>query len=326
VLVEVSAKPERVFPTQPFDVIMRILVKPLPDQPRRDPLSPLRRQPPRIKINWVDPIPDGLTAGSVNDWLGPLQARGETGFTINEIEGNNVFAFFERSLAVFDLSAGREKRKDEKGQEVEFFVYQLKRTFVAQKEGTYTFGPANVKGTFVSSARGRDYSGRQIYAIAEAKTVQVKAVPSPRPATFCGGIGSYAVSAQATPTTLRVGDPLALTLTFTRSADAGSLEMLSAPNLRSIEALAAGFDIADETPTGEAKGEAKKFVYTLRPKKTGVNIPALPVTVFDPATERFNDVTTAPIPLKVSEASQLKAGDLVVSTVTPDAGKGNELR
>ncbi len=326
VLTEITVKPERVFPTQSFEVTLRILVKPLPDQPQRDPLTPLRRQPPRISINWVDPLPDGLTATSVNEWLGPLQSRQENGFTINEIAGNNVFAFFERSLAIFDLAAGREKRNVEGGPDVDYFVYELKRTFVAQKEGTYPFGPANMKGTFVSGMRGREYSGRQIYTIAEAKTVEVKAIPSPRPATFCGGVGGYVIAAQATPTTLRVGDPLALTLAFTRSSGAGSLELVSAPNLRSVEALAADFDIADETPTGEVKGDTKRFVYTVRPKKTDVSIPALPVTLFDPSTEQFTQVQTVPIPLRVTDASRLKAGDLVVSTTTPDVGKGVELR
>lgn len=327
VLAEIVTTPAKVYPTQPFDVTLRVLVRPLPDQARRDPLTPLRRQPPRLRINWVDPVPDGLTAGPANEWLGALQAANGVGFTINDIGSNDVFAFFERSLAVFDLPVRREVRKDSLGADVNYFVYELKRTFVPDKAGTYTFGPANVKGTFVSGVRGgREYSGRQIYAIAPAQSIEVRNVPTPRPATFCGGIGTYSVMAQAAPIALRVGDPLALTLTFTRDAGAGSLEMLSAPDLRRMDGLTQDFDVADETPTGEIKGQCKKFVYTLRPRRTGVGIPALTVSVFDPESEGFKEIATSPIELKVTEASKLMAGDLVASDRSSSAAAGVQLR
>ena len=325
VLTEIEVTPRTVFPTQPFEVKLRIRVRPLPDQPQSDPVGPLRRRPPRIQINWLDPLPDGLTSTPAQQWLSALQSRNRIGFTINEIGSNDVFAFFERTLALFDLRVGREKRKDLQGREVNYHVYELKRTFVAEAEGPFTFGPANVKGVFVSGVGQRGYDGRDIYAIAEAKSIEVKSVPSPRPASYCGGIGTYQVSAEASPTKLRIGDPLTFTLSFKRGAGAGSLELISAPDLRTFEALAADFDVADEIPTGEIGGERKKFVYTLRPKKVGVSIPALPITFFDPTGERFVDVKTKPIPLDVTEASQLKAGDLVAGTSPVDA-KGTALR
>src|SRR5262249_37783885 len=51
----------------------------------------------------------------------------------------------------------------------------------------------------------------------------------------------------------------------------------------------------------------------LRPKRADVAIPALAVTVFNPDTEAFSEVTTQPITLTVSAASRLGAGDLVGS-------------
>ena len=49
----------------------------------------------------------------------------------------------------------------------------------------------------------------------------------------------------------------------------------------------------------------------MRPKHPGVSLPALTLTTFDPANETFTELTTATIPLEVSEASQLSSGDLV---------------
>ena len=58
-------------------------------------------------------------------------------------------------------------------------------------------------------------------------SVEVREVPSPRPATFCGGIGDYRLAASANPTALRVGDPLTLTLDIER----GRGERIARPDL-----------------------------------------------------------------------------------------------
>ena len=57
----------------------------------------------------------------------------------------------------------------------------------------------------------------------------------------------------------------------------------------------------------------KRFEYALRPKRAGVGIPSLAVTVFNPDTEKFSEIATEPIALDVSAASRLGAGDLVGS-------------
>ena len=59
VVPEIKTDRQRVYPTQPFEVTLRVLVRPLPDGSDRDPVGPLRRSPPHLEINWVD-----LPAGS----------------------------------------------------------------------------------------------------------------------------------------------------------------------------------------------------------------------------------------------------------------------
>ena len=63
---------------------------------------------------------------------------------------------------------------------------------------------------------GSNYTGRRLVAVAPAVSVEVREIPLPRPATFCGGIGNYRLAASAKPTSLRVGDPLTLTLEIER--------------------------------------------------------------------------------------------------------------
>ncbi|HYG74535.1 MAG TPA: BatD family protein [Planctomycetota bacterium] len=307
VIAEVLVSRTRVFPTQPFDVTLKVLVKPLPVEATRDPLAPLQRQNPAIEVNWVD-VPDGLSSDDTRSWLQKYITETGVGFTVN---GLTVHGFLEQHYAVFSLQTGRERRTGLDGTQIDYFVYELKRTFKPERPGKYTFGPAAVKGHFVDALSGRRFSTKRLVVSADPKTVEVAEVPSPRPATFCGGIGAYDLTASATPTNLRVGDPLTLNLEIKRKPGSGSLDLVKAPDLSANAALAADFDIVDKAPTGESKGDAKKFSYALRPRRAGATLPAIAVTFFDPDTEKFTDASTAPIALTVTQAAQLRPGELV---------------
>lgn len=309
VVVETTLDRVTVYPTQPFQVTLRVLVQPLPDNDN-DPLRLLRRQPPHLQINWLD-VPDGLSANQTSEWLQPLMSEDGTGFTINEVSASTGSIFGSARAAVFGLAKGRETRNSQDGTPINYFVYELSRTFTAEKTGTYTFGPAIVKGGFVGGLRDGEYLGKRLVAIAAAVNVDVREVPSPRPVSFTGGIGDYQVAASASPVKLRVGDPLTLTLEFARTSQAGSLELISAPDLTLIPEIAESFEIIDKAPTGRVEGELKKFAYAMRPKRPAVTLPALTLTTFDPTAETFQEIRTEPISLEVSEASALSSGELI---------------
>jgi hypothetical protein len=315
VLVETKANHQRVYPTQPFVVTLRVLVHPLPKVSNSDPLGPLRRRPPHLQINWTDPQP-GLAVDEKNQWLQPFLSEEGVGFTLNDIATRSASFFDGPRLAVLGLGKGRETRNGLDGKPIEYFVYELSRTFTPEKTGTYQFGPALVKGTFVAGMEGNEYAAKRLVAISPAVSVAVRDVPSPRPPTFCGGIGSYLVTASATPTELRVGDPLTLTLELQRGEQSGSLELIAAPDLSAVPGMTENFDLIDKNPTGRIEGRIKKFAYAMRPKQANVKIPPLTVTMFDPQAEKFTDVKTAAIPLQVSEASKITSGDLVGSLPT----------
>jgi BatD DUF11 like domain len=320
VVAEIKTDRQKVYPTQPFEVTLRVLVRPLPDGSDHDPVAPLRRSPPHLEVNWVD-LPAGLTGDDKNRWLEKLLTDDGSGFTLNEVTTRSGSFFEGPRLAVFNLYQGRESRKGLDGQPVNYFVYELKRKLTAEKAGTYTLGPALVKGQFVDGKDGSRYTGRRLVAVAPMVPMESREVPSPRPATFCGGIGSYRLAASASPASLRVGDPLTLTLAVERGQGSGSLDLISAPDLAAIPQLAADFEILDKSPTGRKEREMKRFEYGLRPKRAGVGIPPLVVTIFNPDTEKFSEITTEPIALDVSAGSRLGAAELVGSvsgSATPE--------
>ena len=165
VVPEIKTDRQKVYPTQPFEVTLRVLVRPLPDDHDRDPLGPLRRRPPHLDVNWVD-LPAGLTGDEKTRWLGQQLTEDGSGFTLNDVTMRSGSIFDGPRAAVFSLFQGRESRKGLDGRPVNYFVYELKRKLTAEKAGTYTLGPAIVKGSFVEGMEGNSYTGRRLVAVA----------------------------------------------------------------------------------------------------------------------------------------------------------------
>jgi hypothetical protein len=317
VLVDVIPSRRTLFPTQSFSVTLKVLVKPLPDS-RRDPLEAVRRPLPQLTVGWIDP-PEGLQSEDKSDFLRTKLSKSGIGFTLNDYSTQGTSLFDSPRKAVFDLNSGRQTRKDSAGNEVEYFVYELTRSFVADRTGIFAFDNALVKGVFVTGKQEGEYQGRRIVAIAPSIGVEVKDVPSDRPGNYNGGIGQYQMSASATPTSLRVGDPLTLSLEFAQGKQGGSLDLISPPNLRLLQDLVEDFEIVDSNPTGRLDGNTKKFSFALRPKRPGVNIPAIRLSSFDPEREEFSEIASEPIALTVTEASILGSSEIVGTISTKPA-------
>ena len=318
VIAELRTDRQTISPTQPFTLSVKVLIRPLPESDE-SPLLPLRRQPPQLQLNWVD-LPPGLASAGTSEWLQPMMSQNDAGFRINEISASSGSFFGGSRPAVFELPQARETRNGLDDQPINYFAYELTRQFVPEKTGRYEFGPALVKGTFVEGLNGQEFRGRRIVAIAPAVSVEVREVPTPRPATFTGGIGEYLVAASANPVRLRVGDPLTLNLEFARGSQAGSLVLISAPDLSGIPEIVENFEIIDKAPTGRVDGDIKKFAYGLRPKRAGVSLPALNLTNFDPTTEAFTEISTEPVALEVAEGSSLSTDELV-GAISPSGNK-----
>ena len=114
-------------------------------------------------------------------WLQKLVAENGSGFTLNDITTRSSGFFGGSQPAVFSLYSGREIRKGLDGRTINYFVYELKRKLTAEKAGTYAFGPAIVKGSFVDGLEGGTYTPKRVVAIAPLVPAEVRDVPVPRP-------------------------------------------------------------------------------------------------------------------------------------------------
>lgn len=299
VFLETNVSKERVYPTERFEVTLRVLVRSIPDW-EGDPLRPFAKRPPRLSIPWVD-TPDGMRGVDQNQWLQTLLSDRNYGFAINGIRTSSAFLFEGPQVALFDLLTGKTTKRLESGEEHEFFVYEITKSLQADTPGAYSFGPAMVKGNFAVGRDGERLLTKQIAASAAPVNIEVVEVPTPRPSNYFGGIGDYSLSTSLSPSKCRVGDPLTLTLTI--ESDDASLEPVFAPKLSSNLKLSESFEIIDDAPIGQIEGSKKIFSYSIRPKKVMDTIPPFIFQTFDPKTETFIEITANPMTIQVEEGA-----------------------
>ncbi|MCF7847826.1 MAG: BatD family protein [Kiritimatiellales bacterium] len=160
--------------------------------------------------------------------------------------------------------------------------------------------PAYFDNTFFDqNLTGGGYN--RVYAESNPLTLEVKPLPAEgRPPQFKGLIGSFTIDVQAEPLSVRVGEPVTLTV---RIESDRFMETINFPSLRYQPQLINKFEIPDERSLPELAGKAKISTQSIRPVSTTVsNIPPLELVFFNPASNAFMTATSEPIPLTVSEA------------------------
>ncbi len=204
-----------------------------------------------------------------------------------------------------------------------YLTVSFSKTLTAKEPGRLTLPQATVSCQALSGytqGRGHDpFSGffpndffggpRQVYrtvvAPSNQPTLTVLPLPSQgRPADFTGLVGAYSLAVTATPTQVKVGDPITLTVQVAGPAVAG----VKLPDL--ARELGADFKVPDEMAPGEGSGVLKTFTQTIRASKAGVKeIPSLHLSYFNPASSRYETASSQPVPLKVSAAKTVTLQD-----------------
>src|SRR5262249_3147140 len=119
------------------------------------------------------------------------------------------------------------------------------------------------------------------------------------PAEFLGGIGQFALRAEAVPTTIRLGQELTYRLTVDGPAAWG---MTARPDFARFKTLGAGFRVRDEADETSNEPPSRTFVCKIRPPRPGqVVIPPLSVGAFDPAARRYVTRVTSSVSVRVVE-------------------------
>jgi len=314
VSIAVTASRDTVLVDEPFDIRLAVRIRRLPGRfSDTDPIFP--NDPPRIESEFLNAKEiDGLKGPDyqhlLNDRLTP---RNQPGFTINN---------YTVQADPFDFSAMMnpqgiparfklERRAVEEAGKA-YWEYGVTVPYSPLAEGSYTFGPVLFKGNVPARVDGNgNASGVSIFAVGPAAIVRV--VPPPeadRPDSYIGAIGSnLVVEGTLDAQTCNVGDPLTLTLSLE-----GSVQMrnITPPKLSLQTSLLEHFEVYDDTVQTLKHDPVRQYAYTLRPRHPGsFELPPVEVSYYDVTTRRYHTTRTRPIPLKVRQAAEITAAQVI---------------
>lgn len=128
-------------------------------------------------------------------------------------------------------------------------------------------------------------------------SLNIKPLPPNAPPNFSGAIGSFAMTADAKPRTVQVGDPITVTSTI---SGRGNFDRMNAPALadeRGWHKYPPSSKFKQDDDVG-ISGE-KTFEMVLAPNEKKNSVPALVFAYFDPAKEGYVTLRSDTVPITV---------------------------
>ncbi len=181
----------------------------------------------------------------------------------------------------------------------EFLQLRLVRSFTPTREGRIELPTPHFEfGRTVQSQdffRTRREKGETYFVRAAEVALDVSPLPEQgRPLDFSGAIGQIAARADATPRDVDAGDSIKFKVEWT---GAGTLEFFAAPDPARLDAFR---DFRVYGTSEERSLDRRVVTYDISPVTSSVKeIPALPLSVFDPVSGRYGIVSTEPLPVRV---------------------------
>ena len=139
---------------------------------------------------------------------------------------------------------------------------------------------------------------QRMTASAAAVALEVKPLPMEgRPLGFTGAVGQFKLAAKGTPTEVKVGDPVTMTIEVSGRGNFDRVEMPTVVDGAGWQSYqpAVQFKATDETGTTGAKS----FELAVVPQERKRTMPQFEFAYFDPAKERYETIRTAPADLQV---------------------------
>ncbi len=194
-----------------------------------------------------------------------------------------------------------ERRRNVDGVDETWYAFDFAGDFIADRVGPLDFNEVEVGLAYPTRTGTRNLR-------AKARSTPVEVLPIPqqgRPANYNGAVGLYDITTGARPTSVRVGDPIELTIEVFGE---GAVDSLPPPLLSASAPLNDGFRVPDQTLAGETKDSRRRFTVTVRAKRDDVTeIPAIEYPYFDPDHERFVVARSKPISIRVAPAAEVTA-------------------
>lgn len=187
----------------------------------------------------------------------------------------------------------------------QFDRIRASRTIVGGEPGSATLGP----GVWICDfTPPRSRRGARVAVPSNELRIDVQGLPEEgRPSDFSGLIGEYRISASATPTSVRIGDPIRFELTL---EGPGDLRRVPAPEIADMPGFDSGFRLANRDAERQLGDGRVTFRYVVRAITDAIDaIPSVVLNSFDPASGEYALIETDPIPLEVQPSKVVTAVD-----------------
>ena len=281
-----------------------------------DPFFPNR--PPELQIPWFEGINDWRTA-DLDAFVRPLLGRRRAGFYINDY---TEAAALRPDRLRFTLPRQNSRRTTASGT-WDYFTYQLQKHFRPTRPGVQSIPAVFVKAILPVEidAEGRAQRTEQVVASSPPVRVDIRPLPEAgRPDSFSGAIGRLRPEVNASPTSLKVGDPFTLSVVLHQEGD-GLPETIQPLRLHERPDLTRDFKVHPDPHEVSTLERAKRFAYTLRPRHAAVRaVPPLEVAYYDTEAGRYQVAWSEPVPLQVEAANTFRVSDVIAA---PGNGAAN---
>jgi len=171
-----------------------------------------------------------------------------------------------------------------------------------QQTGTLTIPEIKYEATVVQQNRSADpfdifFGGGSMMqevrktVMAPAVTLQVDALPQPRPANFSGAVGKFSITSSLTPQQLKANDATTLRLTVTGT---GNMKLMKAPEVAWPKDFERYDPKTEEKTTIGPNGSSGKVLYDYIavPRHQGkFEVPAVEFCYFDPDAREYRTAT-----------------------------------
>ncbi len=170
-----------------------------------------------------------------------------------------------------------------------------------QRSGTLTIPEIKFDATIVQQNRSADpfdifFGGGSMVqevrkvVMAPAVTLQVEALPEPRPAGFSGAVGKFSISSSLTPQSLKANDATTLRLTVSGT---GNMKLMNAPTVAWPKDFESYDPRTEEKTRISAAGSTGQVVYDYiaLPRHQGkYELPAPEFIYFDPSARAYKTI------------------------------------
>jgi hypothetical protein len=178
-----------------------------------------------------------------------------------------------------------------------FEVLRMRRRYIATRAGTLSFGQAVLEFSQLlrQASVFEGPSTREFYATMPAFEVEVRPVPEEgRPFEWTGAVGQITAERSLDRRDVDVGDSVKLQVSWTGT---GNLEFFEPPDLARVPGFE-GFRVLGVDDQRDP--DRRRVVYDIVPLRSGdQTLPAVPLWVFDTKEERYVEVETEPLVVRV---------------------------